>query len=379
MSDDEDYYDEYDEDIFWVEEPDPTIADDLAATSTNDAIFYDHPALEVEDYFSDWDDLSDDYYDEDPTAVRRARALGLLPAGDGHHDKQHSHHHRAAAVTKHQRKPKPTAKRTPFFDLGAFQSVVWKSPHQEKEQQSVVALHEPGEGEKVALLKNWREVFRSANPRMTAAVGVVAGAGAGRKPAPIQQQQQQQQQGLCSRGSSAGAEGRGNAESREVDGVDAATMEEVGDDTGKGVGKGGVVNGEGFVAAGLVIDGGEVENGGSFEGGGEADADSAAATATNRETVNGETADGSSFDESLEKPTAPRSRKRKADDAVDDIPETAAKTRAKRVASSTKAGKVNSSKDVPVPRGINKGTQSIANERYDVMTFLIFVQFIQIC
>lgn len=26
MSDDEDYYDEYDEDIFWVEEPDPTIA-----------------------------------------------------------------------------------------------------------------------------------------------------------------------------------------------------------------------------------------------------------------------------------------------------------------------------------------------------------------
>lgn len=26
MSDDEDYYDEYDEDIFWVEEPDPTVA-----------------------------------------------------------------------------------------------------------------------------------------------------------------------------------------------------------------------------------------------------------------------------------------------------------------------------------------------------------------
>lgn len=26
MSDDEDFYDEYDEDIFWVEEPDPTVA-----------------------------------------------------------------------------------------------------------------------------------------------------------------------------------------------------------------------------------------------------------------------------------------------------------------------------------------------------------------
>ncbi|RAH47840.1 uncharacterized protein BO95DRAFT_461592 [Aspergillus brunneoviolaceus CBS 621.78] len=346
MSDDEDYYDEYDEDIFWVEEPDPTIADDLAATSTNDAIFYDHPALEVEDYFSDWDDLSDDYYDEDPTAVRRARALGLLPAGDGdggHHDKQHSHPPRAAAVTKHPRAPKSAAQRTPFFDLGAFQSVVWKSPHQEKEQQSVVALHEPGEGEKVALLKNWREVFRSANPRMTAAVGVVAGTGAGRKPAPIQQQQQQ---GLCLRGSSAGAEGRGDAESREVDGVVATTMEEVGDDIGKGVGKGGVVNGEGFVAAGLVIDGGEVGDGGSFEGGGPK---AEAAAATNGVVVNEEAADGSSLDESVAKPTAPRSRKRKADDAVDDIPETAAKTRAKRVASSTKAGTANSSKDAPVP------------------------------
>lgn len=26
MSDDEEYYDEYDEDIFWIEEPDPEIA-----------------------------------------------------------------------------------------------------------------------------------------------------------------------------------------------------------------------------------------------------------------------------------------------------------------------------------------------------------------
>ncbi|PYH80344.1 hypothetical protein BO82DRAFT_393096 [Aspergillus uvarum CBS 121591] len=354
MSDDEDYYDEYDEDIFWVEEPDPTIADDLAATSTNDAIFYDHPALEVEDYFSDWDDLSDDYYDEDPTAVRRARALGLLPPGDGGrgpHDQPHSqhghHHHHAAAKHQHQRKLKPTTKRTPVFDLAAFQAVVWKSPHQEKEQQSVVALHEPGEGEKVALLKNWREVFRSANPRMTAAVGVVAGSG--RKAAPLSSppppppEQQQQQQGLCLGGSSAGVEERGNAEGRGVDVVVDSTVEEVGNATGKGV-----VNAEGFVAAaGLVIDGGEVENGGSFEGGGETDADPVAAT--NGLAVNGETAHGSSLDESVEKPPAPRSRKRKADDVVDDIPETAAKTRAKRVASSTKAGKANSSKDVPVP------------------------------
>lgn len=32
MSDDEEYYDEYDEDIFWIEEPDPEIAVSLNTT-----------------------------------------------------------------------------------------------------------------------------------------------------------------------------------------------------------------------------------------------------------------------------------------------------------------------------------------------------------
>ncbi|PYI01350.1 hypothetical protein BO78DRAFT_401372 [Aspergillus sclerotiicarbonarius CBS 121057] len=149
MSDDEDFYDEYDEDIFWVEEPDPTVADDLAATATvtNDLIFYDDPALEAEDFFSDWDDLSDDYYDQDPTVVRRQRALNALSQTP------------AAGVPPTKRTRKPTAK-TPQFDIAAFQGVVWKSSSDEVK----IALHEPGEGEKVALLKNWREVFRNSHP-----------------------------------------------------------------------------------------------------------------------------------------------------------------------------------------------------------------------
>ncbi|OOF94728.1 hypothetical protein ASPCADRAFT_131332 [Aspergillus carbonarius ITEM 5010] len=149
MSDDEDFYDEYDEDIFWVEEPDPTVADDLAATATatNDFIFYDDPALEAEDFFSDWDDLSDDYYDQDPTVVRRQRALNALsqiPAA-------------GIPSTKHSRK---STTKAPQFDITAFQGVVWRSPSDEVK----IALHEPGEGEKVALLKNWREVFRNSHP-----------------------------------------------------------------------------------------------------------------------------------------------------------------------------------------------------------------------
>lgn len=49
----------------------------------------------------------------------------------------------------------------PGTDLSSFRSVIWKSPGDEEED---VKLHEPGDGEKVALLKNWREVFRSAHP-----------------------------------------------------------------------------------------------------------------------------------------------------------------------------------------------------------------------
>ena len=35
MSDDEEYYDEYDEDIFWIEEPDPEIAVSLKHHTTS--------------------------------------------------------------------------------------------------------------------------------------------------------------------------------------------------------------------------------------------------------------------------------------------------------------------------------------------------------
>ncbi|EAU33119.1 predicted protein [Aspergillus terreus NIH2624] len=78
MSDDE-FYEEYDDEYFWIEEPDPTVADDLAATATYDALFFDDPSLDVEDFYSDWDELSDDYYDEDSTAARRQRVMAKWP------------------------------------------------------------------------------------------------------------------------------------------------------------------------------------------------------------------------------------------------------------------------------------------------------------
>ncbi|KAF7589954.1 hypothetical protein BBP40_003493 [Aspergillus hancockii] len=160
MSDDEDYYDEYDEDIFWIEEPDPEIADDLAATANNDAILWEDPSLEVEEYFSDWDDQSDDYYDEDPTVIRRQRAMGLWP------NKQHNiknttpHHH-----NHHLIQPKETPiHKLPNGTIAippSFAGTVWKTATDDTPPRK---LYEPGDGEKVALLKNWREVFRSSYP-----------------------------------------------------------------------------------------------------------------------------------------------------------------------------------------------------------------------
>jgi hypothetical protein len=132
--------------------------DDLAETAHHDPVVLDHPSFDTEDYFSDWDEMSDEYYDDDPTVLKRQRMARKIAEAQGP-------------------KTKPTSARTPSIGSGigigsgidpaSFQSVVWKSPpdqahaHAQAHQKQ---LHPPGEGEKVALLKNWREVFRFSNP-----------------------------------------------------------------------------------------------------------------------------------------------------------------------------------------------------------------------
>ncbi|KAE8352165.1 hypothetical protein BDV28DRAFT_6309 [Aspergillus coremiiformis] len=162
MSDDEDYYDEFEEDIFWIEEPDPEIADDLAATANYDAIFFEDPSLEVEDYFSDWDDQSDDYYDEDPTAIRLQRVMGLWPNKHSITEIKDLLSAKKKITRPSQEEPTPRVPKEslPKTDIASFQGTVWKTPNDTPPR----TLYEPGNGEKVALLKNWREVFRSSHP-----------------------------------------------------------------------------------------------------------------------------------------------------------------------------------------------------------------------
>ncbi|KAL3473933.1 hypothetical protein BJX99DRAFT_232673 [Aspergillus californicus] len=150
-SDDEEYFDEFDDDgIFWVEEADPTVADDLAAGATYDPTFLDDPSLETVECFSDWEELSDDYYDEDPTAIRRLRAMGALPPND-------------AATTPTEVPPTKRRKMEgpPLSKPAYFEGVAWRQPEDETD---IVEVYAPGEGEKVSLLKNWRDIFRNAKP-----------------------------------------------------------------------------------------------------------------------------------------------------------------------------------------------------------------------
>lgn len=136
------------------------IQDDLAATATYDAVFFEDPTFDVDEYYSDWDELSDDYYDEDPTVKRKQRTAELAsrkPAGQGLQTiwrrKQSNGIQTGGGTTRvvPSQAPDPTS----------FQSVVWKRPEHDKNPVQVMA---PGEGEKVALLKNWREVFKNSHP-----------------------------------------------------------------------------------------------------------------------------------------------------------------------------------------------------------------------
>lgn len=73
MSDDEYYYDEYDElnDLLYDADAEPDLADDLAAHATYSPIWQDDPSEELRDYFSDWEYYSDDYFDDDPKLLDR--------------------------------------------------------------------------------------------------------------------------------------------------------------------------------------------------------------------------------------------------------------------------------------------------------------------
>lgn len=110
----------------------------------------------MDDYFSDWDYYSDDYYDDDPS-VKHSRAGAKRTSAATKSRRAHPAPQRNNGV-----RPQSTVQP----DVTSFQGVIWKTDGLEKDQDVAIQIYEPGHGEKVALLENWREVFKSAQPAL---------------------------------------------------------------------------------------------------------------------------------------------------------------------------------------------------------------------
>ena len=141
------------------------IQDDLAATAHNEAVFFEDPSFEIEDFFSDWDELSDDFYDDDATVQRRQRVADLSIRGTNGVRQTTRRQKQKTAVTNDHDQSQPGKLNTWALDPdpASFQSVVWKHPDHDK---NPVQMLQPGDGEKVALLKNWREIFKNSHPSL---------------------------------------------------------------------------------------------------------------------------------------------------------------------------------------------------------------------
>ncbi|EFR00951.1 hypothetical protein MGYG_03953 [Nannizzia gypsea CBS 118893] len=133
MSDSEDYDEFMGEDYLWIDCGEPHYTDDLAMLVNPDPVFLDDGAFEAAlDSDTDWEYLSDEYYDHDrPQKPRR-------------------------------RKEEGDSKKPTQSDTAMYYGVSWSAGPRGNNDGP---LYKPGEGEKVSLLKNWREIFQESKPK----------------------------------------------------------------------------------------------------------------------------------------------------------------------------------------------------------------------
>lgn len=107
------------------------------------------PSLETVDTYSDWEYYSDDYYDDDPTITTK---------------------HATNCEPRKKRRKLSSIENIPSLSLGfsivdpstsmtnSFKGVLWRMPAKTDDQ---IELYEPGKGEQVALLSDWRKLFQT--------------------------------------------------------------------------------------------------------------------------------------------------------------------------------------------------------------------------
>ncbi|KIX09463.1 uncharacterized protein Z518_00543 [Rhinocladiella mackenziei CBS 650.93] len=159
MSDIEDYaYSPYDdiEDILYNADPAPELADDLADHAIHSPVYQDEIAgFELQDYFSDWEYYSDDYMDDDPVLMRQTPQVGSPPRPFAKENDNQK-------VTKRGKKRKladtldipPVDPRDRELLTRCIKGTVWARPSERSPP-----LYRNGQESKVALMKNWKEVF----------------------------------------------------------------------------------------------------------------------------------------------------------------------------------------------------------------------------
>ncbi|EEP78887.1 predicted protein [Uncinocarpus reesii 1704] len=157
MSDEEDYYDEgYDgEWLFW-DEGDADIVDDLANGTIHSPVYLTDQALYAAlESDSDWDYYTDEYYDDDPSIVNRQEGTSM-----NSNSKTPGTKRKRFSVDQDGRPPKGVKGLYP--DINSFRGVVWRTPSHSLRREE---LYEPGMGETVSLLRNWRELFTYPEPK----------------------------------------------------------------------------------------------------------------------------------------------------------------------------------------------------------------------
>ncbi|ERF73105.1 hypothetical protein EPUS_06566 [Endocarpon pusillum Z07020] len=168
MSDDGYFYDDeaddFEGDLFWNDDGEIVLADDLAEHTLPSPVYAEDGAYETMDGYSDWEYYSDDYYDDDPTLLKDNPQEGSLlrtNKSNSSNGLPRGKKRKLAATSDIQVYPSVvTSKSTGPWDPPP-KATGWRSSSVENKEKK---LYEPGMGERVALLGNWREVFRSSQP-----------------------------------------------------------------------------------------------------------------------------------------------------------------------------------------------------------------------
>ncbi|ODH51997.1 hypothetical protein GX48_01785 [Paracoccidioides brasiliensis] len=167
MSDDDDYYDDvFDGDWLWIEYGERELVDDLAEGTVHSPVYYmDHGPHDAIDSDSDWEYYTDEYFDDDLSVMHKQN---ILPPGTSKARK------RKQQVKKQPSPPAtPKTKETMTADgtddgkdannPNSYCKIIYRSSFIQLADQA--ELYKPGTGEKVALLKNWREIFKDSQPK----------------------------------------------------------------------------------------------------------------------------------------------------------------------------------------------------------------------